>query len=180
MCFADSRGPQVEIVQNIGRSLRPNPDGTARIALAAGYARWITARMLPSRSAADLIAARSRSLTELGAIPRALVWDNGGAVGSRRSGGPRLTAEFAAFARLAGIKFPLCKPRDPEAKGVWSSEPTSGDVVSARAGVPLAGGPHHPARRLADQDQPCIHRGAASPASSTGALVLRDRCGALA
>lgn len=34
VCFADTRGSQVEIVQNIGRALRPNPDGateTARI-----------------------------------------------------------------------------------------------------------------------------------------------------
>ncbi|GGS95933.1 helicase [Streptomyces violaceus] len=30
--FADTRGSQVEIVQNIGRALRPNPDGTAKTA----------------------------------------------------------------------------------------------------------------------------------------------------
>ncbi|MEV0468558.1 DEAD/DEAH box helicase [Streptomyces prunicolor] len=32
ICFADTRGSQVEIVQNIGRALRPNPDGTAKVA----------------------------------------------------------------------------------------------------------------------------------------------------
>lgn len=32
ICFADNRGSQVEIVQNIGRALRPNPDGTNKIA----------------------------------------------------------------------------------------------------------------------------------------------------
>jgi predicted helicase len=32
VCFADTRGSQVEIVQNIGRALRPNPDGTTKIA----------------------------------------------------------------------------------------------------------------------------------------------------
>ncbi|MEH0590102.1 DEAD/DEAH box helicase family protein, partial [Streptomyces sp. B21-106] len=32
ICFADTRGSQVEIVQNIGRALRPNPDGTAKTA----------------------------------------------------------------------------------------------------------------------------------------------------
>lgn len=40
------------------------------------------------RSAADLIAGHWRLLTELGAVPRVLVWDNEGAVGSWRSGGP--------------------------------------------------------------------------------------------
>ncbi|MFG2123982.1 Helicase associated domain protein [Streptomyces sp. NPDC048710] len=32
VCFADTRGSQVEIVQNIGRALRPNLDGTVKIA----------------------------------------------------------------------------------------------------------------------------------------------------
>lgn len=32
MCFAETRGSQVEIVQNIGRALRPNPDGTNKVA----------------------------------------------------------------------------------------------------------------------------------------------------
>uniref|UniRef100_UPI000FCB091F helicase associated domain-containing protein n=1 Tax=Actinacidiphila soli TaxID=2487275 RepID=UPI000FCB091F len=32
ICFADTRGSQVEIVQNIGRALRPNPDRTTKVA----------------------------------------------------------------------------------------------------------------------------------------------------
>ncbi|MFD7163702.1 DEAD/DEAH box helicase [Streptomyces violascens] len=32
VCFADTRGSQVEIVQNIGRALRPSTDGTPKIA----------------------------------------------------------------------------------------------------------------------------------------------------
>ncbi|MFF7975927.1 Helicase associated domain protein [Streptomyces sp. NPDC007905] len=32
VCFADTRGSQVEIVQNIGRALRPNLDGTTKVA----------------------------------------------------------------------------------------------------------------------------------------------------
>ncbi|MFI6689219.1 Helicase associated domain protein [Streptomyces sp. NPDC050485] len=32
ICFADTRGSQVEIVQNIGRALRPNRDGSTKIA----------------------------------------------------------------------------------------------------------------------------------------------------
>ncbi|MFJ8390544.1 Helicase associated domain protein [Streptomyces sp. NPDC094438] len=32
VCFADTRGSQVEIVQNIGRALRPNPNGTTKTA----------------------------------------------------------------------------------------------------------------------------------------------------
>ncbi|MEV0889478.1 Helicase associated domain protein [Streptomyces microflavus] len=32
ICFADTRGSQVEIVQNIGRALRPNGDGSTKVA----------------------------------------------------------------------------------------------------------------------------------------------------
>ncbi|MEU6406672.1 Helicase associated domain protein [Streptomyces sp. NPDC046985] len=32
ICFADTRGSQVEIVQNIGRALRPNKDGSTKLA----------------------------------------------------------------------------------------------------------------------------------------------------
>jgi transposase len=88
------------------------------LVMVCGYSRWMTARMLPSRSAADLIAGHWRLLAELGAAPRVLVWDNEGAVGSWQAGGPTLTEGFAAFAGLLGVKFVLCKPRDPEAKGL--------------------------------------------------------------
>lgn len=104
--------PPADIPLGFGQVGRPP------VLVIAGYSRWITARMLPSRSAADLIAGHWRLLTELGTVPRVLVWDNEGAVGSWRSGGSQLTDEFAAFAGLLGIKFLLCKPRDPEAKGL--------------------------------------------------------------
>ncbi|GGW82371.1 hypothetical protein GCM10010350_78990 [Streptomyces galilaeus] len=105
--------PPADIPLGFGQVGRPPV-----LVMCRGYSRWITARMLPSSSAADLIAGHWRLLTELGAVPRVLVWDNEGAVGSGRSGGPQLTDEFAAFAELLGIKFLLCKPRDPEAKGL--------------------------------------------------------------
>lgn len=40
------------------------------LVIVAGYSRWITARILPSTSAADLIAGHSRLLTEMSAVPR--------------------------------------------------------------------------------------------------------------
>ncbi|SEE71558.1 Helix-turn-helix domain of resolvase [Streptomyces sp. 2231.1] len=92
--------PPADIPLGFGQVGRPPV-----LVMVAGYSRWITARMLPSRAAADLIAGHWRLLTELGAVPRVLVWDNEGAVGSWRSGGPQLTDDFAAFAGLLGIKF---------------------------------------------------------------------------
>ncbi|MFI7021013.1 Mu transposase domain-containing protein [Streptomyces sp. NPDC050164] len=46
-------------------------------------------------------------------MPKTLVWDNEAGVGRGR-----LTAEFAAFAGLLATKIHLCRPRDPEAKGL--------------------------------------------------------------
>jgi transposase len=88
------------------------------LVMVAGYSRWIMARMLPSKAAADLIAGHWRLLTGLGAVPRALVWDNEAAVGSWRGGSPQLTEDFAAFAGLLGIRIIQCRPGDPEAKGL--------------------------------------------------------------
>jgi transposase len=105
--------PPADVPLGFGQTGRPPV-----LVMVSGYSRWMTARMLPSRSAADLIAGHWRLLTDLGGVPRSLVWDNEGAVGSWRPGGPKLTEEFAAFAGLLGVKFVLCKPRDPEAKGL--------------------------------------------------------------
>jgi hypothetical protein len=46
------------------------------------------------------------------------VWDNEGAVGCWRRGRPALTAEFETFRGSLGIGVHLCRPRDPEAKGI--------------------------------------------------------------
>ncbi|WP_159058881.1 Mu transposase domain-containing protein [Streptomyces caeruleatus] len=56
----------------------------------SGYSRVITARMLPSRQAGDLIDAHCRLLTAWGAVPKTLL----------------------------AIRVHLCGPRDPEAKGL--------------------------------------------------------------
>ena len=52
-------------------------------------------------------------------MPRTLVWDGEGAVGRYRRGGPALTAETARrSAGTLGAKVVICKPADPEAKGL--------------------------------------------------------------
>lgn len=49
-------------------------------------------------------------------MPRALVWDNEGAVGSWRQGKPKLAEEFEALRGVLGVKVIQCRPPDPEAK----------------------------------------------------------------
>jgi transposase len=47
-----------------------------------------------------------------------LVWDGEGAIGRWRAGKPELTGECQAFRGTLGVKVIVCKPADPEAKGV--------------------------------------------------------------
>ena len=88
------------------------------LVMVSGYSRFLMARMIPSRHAADLIAGHWELLTALGAVPKALVWDNEGAVGRWAGGKPVLAAEFQAFRGTLGIKVIQNRPRDPESKGL--------------------------------------------------------------
>ena len=56
-----------------------------------------------------------------------LVWDGEGAVGRWRQRQPELTAHCHAFRGTLAAKVLICKPGDPEAKGLvetWMSSPT--------------------------------------------------------
>lgn len=88
------------------------------LVMVSGYSRVMAAIMIPSRQAPDLIAGHWALLQQLGAVPRELVWDNEGAVGSWRSGRPKLAEDFEAFRGVLGIAIHQCKPNDPEAKGL--------------------------------------------------------------
>ncbi|MGW6413541.1 IS21 family transposase, partial [Streptomyces vinaceus] len=100
--------PPVDIPLGYGQSGR-----VPVLVMVSGYSRMITARMLPSKRTGDLIDGHWRLLTGWGAVPKMLVWDNEAGVGR---GTP--TSEFAAFAGLLATKTYLCRPRDPEAKGL--------------------------------------------------------------
>ncbi|MEP7021659.1 MAG: IS21 family transposase [Pseudonocardiales bacterium] len=105
--------PPVDVPLGAGQVGRPPV-----LVMVAGYSRWIAAAMIPSRQAPDLIAGHWLVLQRLGAVPKALVWDNESAVGSWRAGRPKLTEEFEAFRGMLGIRVIQCRPRDPEAKGL--------------------------------------------------------------
>jgi transposase len=88
------------------------------LVMVSGYSRMITAVMIPSRTAPDLLAGHWRLISGWGAVPKALVWDNESAVGSWRGGRPVLTEAMNAFRGTLGIKVIQCRPADPEAKGL--------------------------------------------------------------
>ena len=88
------------------------------LVMVTGYARWLSARLLPSRAAEDLFAGWWSLLAQLGAVPRVLVWDGEGAVGQRRRRTTVLTQQAHAFRGVLGAKILICDPGDPEAKGL--------------------------------------------------------------
>jgi transposase len=88
------------------------------LVMVTGYARWLSAVMIPSRQIPDLLDGHWRLISQLGAAPKTLVWDNESGVGSWRGGRPQLTAAMNGFRGMLGVKVVQCRPADPESKGL--------------------------------------------------------------
>jgi transposase len=88
------------------------------LTMVSGYSRWLTARLIPTRAAEDLFAGWWATLGQLGGVPRCLVWDNEGAIGRHRRPEPELTDQCQAFRGTLATRVYVCRPADPEAKGL--------------------------------------------------------------
>jgi transposase len=88
------------------------------LTMVTGYSRWLSAVLIPSRQSEDLFAGWWQLIGALGAVPRVLVWDGEGAIGRWRAGKIELTAGCQAFRGTLAAKVVVCKPADPEAKGL--------------------------------------------------------------
>lgn len=88
------------------------------LTMVTGYSRWLSAVLIPSRRAEDLFAGWWQLIAALGVAPRVLVWDGEGAIGRWRGGRSELTKECQAFRGTLGTKVIICRPADPEAKGL--------------------------------------------------------------
>jgi transposase len=88
------------------------------LTMVTGYSRWLSAVLIPTRGAEDLFAGWWSHIAGLGAVPRVLVWDGEGAVGRWRGGRSELTAQCQGFRGTLGTKVIICRPADPEAKGL--------------------------------------------------------------
>ncbi len=88
------------------------------LTMITGYSRWLSAMLIPTRTAQDLFAGWWQLISGLGAVPRVLVWDGEGAIGRWRGGKVELTRDCQAFRGTLGTRVIVCKPGDPEAKGL--------------------------------------------------------------
>ena len=73
---------------------------------------FLQARMLPSRTTADLLGGMWCLIVEAGAVPHRLTWGNETGIGRGR-----LIDPAAVFAGTLGTEIKLLKARDPESKG---------------------------------------------------------------
>jgi transposase len=107
-----------EITLPVGFGQSRGPTRLPVLVMACGYSRWLSARLLPTRAAEDLFTGWWSLIEALGAVPRVLVWDGEGAVGRWRRGVSELTADTQAFRGVLGARVLICRPADPEAKGL--------------------------------------------------------------
>jgi transposase len=108
--------PPIELPVGFGQVRGPKQLPVLTMVL--GYSRWLMALLIPTRHAEDLFAGWWTHIHGLGCVPRVLVWDGEGAIGRWRGGRSELTTECQAFRGTLGAKVLICKPADPEAKGI--------------------------------------------------------------
>jgi len=108
--------PPAELPVGFGQVRRPAQ--LPVLTMVTGYSRWLSAVLIPSRKAEDLFAGWWQLISSLGAVPRVLVWDGEGAIGRWRGGRTELTGQCQAFRGTLAARVVVCKPADPEAKGL--------------------------------------------------------------
>lgn len=84
------------------------------LVMTLGFSRFLTATMIPSRQAGDILSGMWQLIGGIGRVSRTLVWDRESAIG----GTGRVSAPAAAFAGTLATKILLAPPRDPEFKGM--------------------------------------------------------------
>jgi transposase len=108
--------PPIELPVGFGQTRRPAQ--LPVLTMVTGYSRWLSAVLIPTRRSEDLFAGWWQLIQALGSVPRVLVWDGEGAIGRWRAGRVELTRECQGFRGTLGAKVLVCKPADPEAKGL--------------------------------------------------------------
>jgi transposase len=84
------------------------------LVMTLAFSRFLTATMIPSRQAGDILSGMWTLISQVGRVTKTLVWDRESAIG----GTGRVSAPAAAFAGTLATRIRLVPPRDPEFKGL--------------------------------------------------------------
>ena len=99
--------PRKMLLEDGSRTLLPV------LVMTCAHSRYTLGRMLPTRKTPDLLLGSWALLSQLGRVPRRLIWDNEPGIGRGK-----VTEPVAVFAGTLATKVVLLAPRDPESKGV--------------------------------------------------------------
>lgn len=84
------------------------------LVMTLAYSKALSAVMIPSRQAGDILAGMWQLIAGVGKVTKTLVWDREAAIGGKG----KVTAPAAAFAGTLATRIVLAPPRDPEFKGI--------------------------------------------------------------
>jgi hypothetical protein len=84
------------------------------LVMTLAFSRFLTATMIPSRQAGDILSGMWALIGQIGRVTRTLLWDRESAIG----GTGRVSVPAAAFAGTLATQIRLAPPRDPEFKGM--------------------------------------------------------------
>ena len=84
------------------------------LVMTLAYSRYLSAVMIPSRQAGDILAGMWLLISGAGKVTRTLLWDRESAIG----GTGKVSVPAAAFAGTLATSIRLAPPRDPEFKGM--------------------------------------------------------------
>jgi transposase len=84
------------------------------LVMTLAFSRFMTATMIPSRQAGDILSGMWVLICGVGRVTKTLLWDRESAIG----GTGRVSTPAAAFAGTLATQIRLAPPRDPEFKGM--------------------------------------------------------------
>lgn len=84
------------------------------LVMTLAFSRFMTATMIPSRQAGDILSGMWTLIEGVGRVTKSLLWDRESAIG----GTGRVSMPAAAFAGTLATQIKLAPPRDPEFKGM--------------------------------------------------------------
>jgi transposase len=84
------------------------------LVMTLAFSRFMTATMIPSRQAGDILSGMWTLIEGVGRVTKSLLWDRESAIG----GTGRVSVPAAAFAGTLATQIRLAPPRDPEFKGM--------------------------------------------------------------
>ncbi|MFC7661359.1 IS21 family transposase [Pseudonocardia benzenivorans] len=84
------------------------------LVLTLAFSRFLSATMIPSRQGGDILSGMWLLISQLGRVPKTLVWDRESAIG----GTGKVSVPAAAFAGTLATRIRLAPPKDPEFKGM--------------------------------------------------------------